>query len=557
MLTWPEIFVPDEMREQADNQTPDGQNLSPSLRLGHITIALRFDYVWWAVCLLCAGILAWANRHAMNPDGMSYVDMASESLRSGPTNLVNGYWSPLYPALLSLTFAILRPSSSAEFPVVHLANFLIYCAVLLSFKFLIRSWIAVHQGGTANGHCERPVLTGFCYSIFLSFTIDFADPSVVTPDLCVTAIVFLTAAICCRMCGLNSTWRDSVVLGVALGIGYYAKAAMFPIGLMLLVILFLLPPPGNGARLKVAVSCLVFFIVAAPVVALLSKQAGHLSTGETGRLNYAWYVNGLPLYPSWNPGSLADPPNRNDNANGTPKHKLRTLLYTPEVLEFAAPVKGTNPLGYDPSYWYAGARVRFNLRQQWRAVKTNGRFYLDWFSHKGILFSGVLVLSVLRVRRTTRRPDNNSVWLIMWPAAACGMYALVHVEERFLPGFLVLLWLALYALLWRRVNPSTRTSVLLIVLVTLLVPTAVHIIHKIKTSAQHFGDRPDYMLVGEALRTAGIHQGDFLAAAGGVDSEAGERSVRVNSAFTAYYAHYVGARVVAAIVDHEGYCCSR
>ena len=183
-------------------------------------------------------------------------------------------------------------------------------------------------------------------------------------------------------------------------------------------------------------------------------------------------------------------------------------------------------------------------------MKTNGRFYLDWFSHKGILFSGVLVLSVLRVRRTTRRPDNNSVWLIMWPAAACGMYALVHVEERFLPGFLVLLWLALYALLWRRVNPSTRTSVLLIVLVTLLVPTAVHIT-KSKRVLSTSGTGQITCWLARNSRTAGIHQGDFLAAAGGVDSEAGERSVRVNSAFTAYYAHYVGARVVAAIVDPD------
>jgi hypothetical protein len=117
------------------------RKLSLSSRPGHIATALRSDYFWWAICLLCAGIYAWADRHAMNPDGMSYVDMASESLRSGPWNLINGYGSPLYPTLLSLAFAILRPCPSAEFPVVHLVNFLIFGVVLICFRFFWAMWL--------------------------------------------------------------------------------------------------------------------------------------------------------------------------------------------------------------------------------------------------------------------------------------------------------------------------------------------------------------------------------------------------------------------------------
>jgi len=131
------------------------------------------------------------------------------------------------------------------------------------------------------------------------------------------------------------------------------------------------------------------------------------------------------------------------------------------------------------------------------------------------------------------------------------MYAIVHVEERFLPGFLVLFWLSLYALQWQTVNQSTRTTVLLTVLFTLLLPATVYMFNKIRTGAQSFRDRPDYILVGEALRAAGIHQGDFLATAGGFDYTIGERSVRMNGAFTAYYARYIGARVVAAIVESD------
>ena len=300
--------------------------------------------------------------------------------------------------------------------------------------------------------------------------------------------------------------------------------------------------PGNRARLKVGLACLVFFLVAAPYVALLSKKVGHLSTGEVGKLAYAGYVDGLPRFPSWNPLVGSDSP------YGTPEHKIRTLLYAPVILDFATPVKGTNPLSYDVSYWYAGARVHFDLREQWTTLKTNYHFYLGAFLRMVPIFSGAVVLCILGL---VRRPDSSSVWLILWPVAACGMYALVHVEERFLPGFLVLFWLALYALLWQRVHQAIRNAVLWTVLFTLLVPTAVHIIHIVKASAQNVSDKPDYVLVGEALRTAGIHQGDVLATAGGFDYPVGERNLRINSAYTAYYAHYIGARVVAAIVDPD------
>ncbi len=51
-------------------------------------------YLWWGIGLLWAGIEAWSSRHSMNPDGMSYLDIASETLKSGPHNLVNGTGVP-------------------------------------------------------------------------------------------------------------------------------------------------------------------------------------------------------------------------------------------------------------------------------------------------------------------------------------------------------------------------------------------------------------------------------------------------------------------------------
>lgn len=38
----------------------------------------------------------------MNPDGLSYLDMASEAVIGGPSKLVNTYWSPGYSAFIGM-----------------------------------------------------------------------------------------------------------------------------------------------------------------------------------------------------------------------------------------------------------------------------------------------------------------------------------------------------------------------------------------------------------------------------------------------------------------------
>ena len=523
--------------------------LSGSPPLRRVATALKSVYFWSVICLLFAGVYAWADRHSMNPDGLSYLDMGSESLKSGPSSLVNGYWSPLYPALIGLTFAVVRPSLSAEFPVVHLVNFLIFCVALLCFGFFIKSWTGVQQNRGASEHNEIPAdIRLFYLLIFFWCTVEFTRPSMETPDMCVTALVFLAAGMCCRICSLGFRWRHALILGTVLGLGYYAKASMFPIGLALLALLLVLPPPGRSARLKVALACLTFFIVAAPLVSLVSKKVGHLSTGEAGPLAYALYVNGLPPYPAWNPGPLAG----HEVLYGIPEHRLPTILYKPIVLDFAVPAQGTNSLSYNRAYWFAGAKSRFDPWQQWAAVKMNCRFFHSVSLRMVPLLSGAVVLWIIGLPGNLRcRPHNSSVWLTMWPLAASGIYALVHVEERFLPGFLVLFWLALYDVLWQQVNESIRRGVLWTVLFTLLIPTAADITRVLKTSIQNFNEKPDHVLVGNALKSYGVLEGNFLAVAGGFVYGVGGRNVRVSSAFTAYYARYIGARVVAAIVDRD------
>jgi hypothetical protein len=99
------------------------------------------------------------------------------------------------------------------------------------------------------------------------------------------------------------------------------------------------------------------------------------------------------------------------------------------------------------------------------------------------------------------------------------------------------------------VDHLARTAVLGTVCFVLLVPTVVGVL-KATDIGRHLL-RPEYVLVGEALRAAGIGQGDTLAAAGGQVYKTGGRVYWASAVWTAYYAHYLGARVVAAIVDAD------
>ena len=189
-----------------------------------------FRGYWWGICLLCAAIHSWAARHSMDADGLSYLELASAALSGGATELVNGYWSPGFPALISIAFFLFRPSVVQEFPIVHLVNFLIFGFALWAFSFFFRYWSVAQFGDELLNWQRKRYATAFAFSTFLWFTVGFIGVKNVTPDLAVAATIFLAAGICCRLSLPKSSWKHCAALGFVLGVGYYFKAAMFPLG---------------------------------------------------------------------------------------------------------------------------------------------------------------------------------------------------------------------------------------------------------------------------------------------------------------------------------------
>jgi len=492
---------------------------------------------WFAVGTLGAALMAWDSRHFMNPDGLSYLDMASETLHSGPHNLINLNWSPLYPCLIAVLLFVFRPSPSWEIPSLHFLNWLIFVATQLCFAFFFRTWFTKQKGSVAGevDTAQYGILVPFAFCLFFWSVIQFIPVSLVTPDLCVAGLVFLAAGMCGRLSRPTSGWKHYFALGIILSLGYYAKSAMFPAGLLLLLFLFLWPPSVGHSRYSVLIAAIAFVLASAPLVTFMSKRAGHLSFSESGSMNYAWWVNKVPPYG----GSVRLEMGLVDSlyagrleSSTTAVHPPRILLDRPLILEFGSPVVGTHPLWYDPVYWNEGANASFNFKKQMTALKENllkfGRAFLDMSS----LCAGAVVICLFAAsKRMPMQVIRNWCWLLMWPIAVGTVYACVHVEYRFLGGFFTLFWLAAYGVILGRADRRVEVAALAIVLCSLIIATIGN------GSIRHFVDHKpaDYLAIAEGLHRLGVKPGDHLATVG--------------TLFDAYYARPAGVQVIAQISD--------
>jgi hypothetical protein len=488
---------------------------------------------WWGICLLSAAILAFADRQFLNPDGLSYVEIASSALHRGPGEFLNGYWSPFYPLLLAVAL-LFRPALRYEVQLLHLVNFLIFVATLWTFHFFLHGWIAYAEQFDPAGEQQKKAILPFGYCLLLWFTLKNIGLGNITPDLAVAAVIFLVAGLICRLSVPGTGLKPGIALGLVLALGYYTKAVMLPLELALLVWLFLFPPSqfANAFRRKLLLSLSIFLLAVGPLIAALSHRVGHLTYGETGRLNYAWFVNGVPKYIGWTGGTVG--------GEGFAEHAPRKLMEHPLILEFDSPVKGSFPLWYEPSYWYAGLKVHFDLHEQISALQTTFAEYKVMFSQMAVFFSGAFVLGWMGAwEKSHLKTAWRMSWLLIWPLAAVGLYALVHVETRFLGAYFVLGWLTIYVSLSQRSNPRVASAICATVAGTVVVLflgyLGVEAAGAVRDLVQ--ARQPDYQLVASGLRNLGLRDGDRVAIVG-------------HDPFP-LYARYAGVRVVAEIVSAD------
>jgi hypothetical protein len=261
------------------------------------------------------------------------------------------------------------------------------------------------------------------------------------------------------------------------------------------------------------VSAACFFILAVPYIAAISWSYGQFTLGASGALNYAFHVKHLPHWTNWEGGP---------SGFGKPIHAPVQLLQNQPAFAFSTPFTTTYPPYNNMAYWYQGFKDFPSVRLQVMAVARSCYFLAVTVKTHPILIALLLALVVIACRREWRASLLKSLktfWpLFLPPVLGIGVYLLVHVEDRYLGSFFLILSLLPFALL---LDPLCRARRSLFIFLVLLY--AVGFAAEFKRNAgstfiaamkqQSFHDDGQWQLA-KALTAHGLEPGDSVALVG-------------------------------------------
>jgi len=246
----------------------------------------RLQIGCWVALIAIAIIRAWFTRYESDPDSMAYLDIARAITEGHAAAAVHAYWSPGYPVLLSLFLWIFRPNVYWESPLAHVVNLLVFIGALAIFQLFwseVRLW---HKNYSQDFGAAIPENTFWAlgYSIFGIATLNLITMGLVHPDL-------LVAALCCMAGWSTLRFRRApgvgraLLLGLVLGLGYYAKAPFFPMGLVFILCACCGRPLSRRTVLLAGTVLGAFLLVCASFIATISLSKGRFTFGESARLS--------------------------------------------------------------------------------------------------------------------------------------------------------------------------------------------------------------------------------------------------------------------------------
>ncbi len=415
-----------------------------------------------AIGLILAGRQAWQHRYDVYSDGLAYLDVGDALWRGDWANAITGYWSPLYASLTGGAIRLFRPSPEWEAPLVHAVNVACFAIAMIGFAFFLTELLALRKreaepagSGVPRALPDRAILV-VAWILFSWAALELIGTSRVNPDMCVAAAFFFACALLVRQMRGPAKPVWFVGFGVVLGLAYLAKSVMFPLAFVFLAVSALVARRQGRSLRLVGLSLAAFLIVSAPFALALSRAKGRPTFGDSGKLAYAWFASVVPQPPiAW----VGEPA-----GTGTPVHPRRRVFDVPAVYEFGSPVAGTYAYWQDPSYWLEGVKIRFDLRQQLRAVKLNAKDYAHVLlsvpaAHTPVIDRTILIGLVMLIAAGGWRSLAWQRWspyaLLFVPSVAMlAFYLMVHVEPRYIAAPAAVLFVTLFVVLSRGLDPA-------------------------------------------------------------------------------------------------------
>ena len=412
----------------------------------------------WFVILALGAWRAWASRFFMNPDGVSYLDIGDAFWRGHWPAAFNCYWSPVYPLLLGLVLKLAHPSIAWQFMVVHGTNLLIYVVSAASLSFLLSEIRRARAAAGPQPDFLAWSITVAGYVLFLHTSLIMISIHQVTPDLLLSAFIYLAAALQLRLRRAENPTRISLLLGVTLGIGYLAKTIMLPLALPCLAAAAL---PFRDLRRRLLPAAVAFAALALPFITAISLRYHRPTFGESSRYNIAAFVNqSFDTVDRW---AKPLPPGA-----GEWKNPPRTIWSYPVAFSYELDSAGTYPPWYDPALWMDGLKAPFQPRALLAAIRRNIPRMASLFlagPPLTILIASMVVFLLNPAGWIKRAARYHGLWLLSLTGAAA--YAMTLVEPRYVGAFVVLTGLALLAPAAPRHTRPVAAAILLAALASL------------------------------------------------------------------------------------------
>jgi len=395
-------------------------------------------------------------------DAVQYLDIARAFQQHDLHSALNPLWSQGYPALLAAARPLFPAGPVGDWRDTRTINFAIFAADYSAFLFLLTGLLRTRKNESAG---TTVLLWSSALGLFLVTQVCIGQVSHVSPDILVNTLFFAACGLLVRILNptarqaIRSSLKSSLLLGLTLGLGFLAKAVFLVLGCGLLAFFVLALWKKRRSLKPVLAAAAVFAVIVCAYGAVLSRATGHLTLGEAGSINYAWHVNRLQKWVHWQGGTQpadqawpkasiakfaqwqSSPPDF-----GRPTHPTAILQTSPTIYSFAAPIHATYAPYFDPPYFYAGYHHLFRWRYQLIAlVKNFGDFAQVVLTQPLLIAFGItfLVLTAGRFRRQFL-PTLRHHWF--FPAVSAfgiAIYLPVHLEGRYLAGFIAVLGLSL------------------------------------------------------------------------------------------------------------------
>jgi hypothetical protein len=472
----------------------------------------RVNLVLRSIAILLGATQLVIARNGIGPDSRSYSEIARAYLRHDWAMAISSYWSPLYSWLIALTLQLGEPSLRQEYPLLHFLNFLIFIVALAGFEFFWDGLLNAEALNRTPSRREGPLplptsaLWILGYALFTWLTVG-SIIGVLGPDLCVATVALFAAGLLVRIKESNAVTTGKSLylwLGVALGLGYLAKAVMFPMALVFLGITLCLRLNWRNVA-NVGLALLVFAGIAVPWMTVLSRAKGRPTFSDSGELTFAWSNYDLPIR-DWQ-GQPA--------GSGIPLHPTRMVYAHPQMFEFNGPIRASYPPWYDPAYWNAGMSPKFRIDLVFRHFVRNATGILLDFTRPRIWLVGVILLLFFCEPSATIRGVSRYWYLIVPSVCVFAAYSLTFAEFRYMPAWLLMVWASVLAGLRLRpghASPPMAKSIAILVAVVIVASMANGLYGQCK-SVRHDDATVQYSIA-EGLTRLGVRHGDMVGAIG-------------------------------------------